>query len=40
MDGVMKELVQEAVSTEVFAVWFVIGAALVFWICHRYRSHR
>ena len=32
MDGVMKELVQEAVSTEVFAVWFLIGAALVFWM--------
>ena len=32
MDGIMKELVQEAVSTEVFAVWFLIGAALVFWM--------
>ena len=32
MDGLMKELVQEAVSTEVFAVWFLIGAALVFWM--------
>ena len=32
MDGIMKELVHEAVSTEVFAVWFLIGAALVFWM--------
>ena len=32
MDGMMKELVHEAVSTEVFAVWFLIGAALVFWM--------
>ena len=32
MDVLMKELVQEAVSTEVFAVWFLIGAALVFWM--------
>ena len=32
MDGIMKELVQEAVTTEVFAVWFLIGAALVFWM--------
>ena len=32
MDGIMKELVQETVSTEVFAVWFLIGAALVFWM--------
>ena len=32
MDGIMKELVQEAVSAEVFAVWFLIGAALVFWM--------
>lgn len=28
----MKELVQEAVSGEVFGVWFLIGAALVFWM--------
>ena len=28
----MKELVQEAVSGEVFEVWFLIGAALVFWM--------
>ncbi len=32
MDGAMKELVQEVVSGEVFAVWFLIGAALVFWM--------
>ena len=32
MDGIMKELVHEAVTTEVFAVWFLIGAALVFWM--------
>lgn len=32
MDEVMKELMQEAVSGEVFGVWFLIGAALVFWM--------
>ena len=32
MDEVMKELVQEAVSGDVFGVWFLIGAALVFWM--------
>ena len=32
MDEAMKELVQEAVSGEVFGVWFLIGAALVFWM--------
>ena len=32
MDGIMRELVQEVVSAEVFAVWFLIGAALVFWM--------
>ena len=32
MDEVMKELVQEVVSGEVFGVWFLIGAALVFWM--------
>ncbi len=32
MNDVMKELVQEAVSGEVFGVWFLIGAALVFWM--------
>ena len=32
MDEIMKELVHEVVSTEVFAVWFLIGAALVFWM--------
>ena len=28
----MKEFVQETVSSEVFGVWFLIGAALVFWM--------
>ena len=32
MDEAMRELVQEAVSGEVFGVWFLIGAALVFWM--------
>ena len=32
MDGIMIALVHEVVSTEVFAVWFLIGAALVFWM--------
>ena len=32
MDGAVKELVQEVVSGEVFGVWFLIGAALVFWM--------
>ena len=32
MDEAMKELVREAVSGEVFGVWFLIGAALVFWM--------
>lgn len=32
MDGTVKELVQEVVSGEVFGVWFLIGAALVFWM--------
>ena len=32
MNEVMKELVQETVSGEVFGVWFLIGAALVFWM--------
>ncbi|NBH72735.1 ammonium transporter [Clostridiaceae bacterium] len=32
MDEAMKVLVQEAVSGEVFGVWFLIGAALVFWM--------
>ena len=30
MDEVMKEFVLETVSGEVFGVWFLIGAALVF----------
>ena len=32
MNEVMKEFVQETVSGEVFGVWFLIGAALVFWM--------
>ena len=32
MDEAMKAFVQEAVSGEVFGVWFLIGAALVFWM--------
>ncbi len=32
MDEAMKALVQEAVSGEVFGVWFLTGAALVFWM--------
>lgn len=32
MDGAMREMVLELVSTEVFSVWFLIGAALVFWM--------
>ena len=32
MDEAMKELVLKAVSGEVFGVWFLIGAALVFWM--------
>ena len=32
MDEAMKALVKEAVSGEVFGVWFLIGAALVFWM--------
>lgn len=32
MDGSLRELVMEAVSGEVFGVWFLIGAALVFWM--------
>lgn len=32
MDNTMRELVTEAVSTEVFGVWFLLGAALVFWM--------
>ncbi len=32
MDEAMKGLVQEAVYGEVFGVWFLIGAALVFWM--------
>lgn len=32
MDEAMRELVMEAASFEVFGVWFLIGAALVFWM--------
>lgn len=32
MDEVIRELVAEATTTEVFSVWFLIGAALVFWM--------
>ena len=32
MDETMRELVMEAASGEVFGVWFLIGAALVFWM--------
>ena len=32
MDEAMRELVVETASSEVFAVWFLIGAALVFWM--------
>ena len=32
MDETMRELIMEAASAEVFGVWFLIGAALVFWM--------
>ena len=32
MDETMRELVMEVASAEVFGVWFLIGAALVFWM--------
>ncbi|MGM9601848.1 MAG: ammonium transporter, partial [Faecousia sp.] len=32
MDEAIRELVAEATTTEVFAVWFLIGAALVFFM--------
>ena len=32
MDETMRELVMEAASAEVFGIWFLIGAALVFWM--------
>ena len=32
MNETMRELVMEAASAEVFGVWFLIGAALVFWM--------
>ncbi|MEE1319793.1 MAG: ammonium transporter [Ruminococcus sp.] len=32
MDEAIRELVSEATTAEVFSVWFLIGAALVFWM--------
>ena len=32
MDETMREIVMKAASAEVFGVWFLIGAALVFWM--------
>ena len=32
MDEVIRDLVTEATSSQLFAVWFLIGAALVFWM--------
>lgn len=32
MDEAIRELVAEATTAEVFSVWFLIGAALVFWM--------
>ena len=32
MDEAIRELVAEATTSEVFSVWFLIGAALVFWM--------
>ena len=32
MDEAIRELVEEATTGQVFAVWFLIGAALVFWM--------
>ncbi|MDE6021727.1 MAG: ammonium transporter [Ruminococcus sp.] len=32
MDESIRELVSEATTTQVFAVWFLIGAAFVFWM--------
>jgi Amt family ammonium transporter len=32
MNDAIRELVMEATTTQVFAVWFLIGAALVFWM--------
>ena len=32
MDEAIRELVMETTTTQVFAVWFLIGAALVFWM--------
>ena len=32
MDEAIRELIEEATTGQVFAVWFLIGAALVFWM--------
>lgn len=32
MDEAIRAMVTEATSAQVFAVWFLIGAALVFWM--------
>ena len=32
MNEALKELAREAATGEVFGVWFLIGAALVFWM--------
>ena len=32
MDEIIREMVMETATTQVFAVWFLIGAALVFWM--------
>ena len=32
MDETMRQLVMEMTSGQVFGVWFLIGAALVFWM--------
>ncbi|MGN0487394.1 MAG: ammonium transporter [Acutalibacteraceae bacterium] len=32
MDEAIRQMISEATSSQVFAVWFLIGAALVFWM--------
>lgn len=32
MNEAIRDLVSEATTAEVFGVWFLIGAALVFWM--------
>ncbi len=32
MEDAFREIIIEAVSAEIFGVWFLIGAALVFWM--------